>query len=105
MQWLRDNIHFVKHASDSQALADSVPDADGGYMVPAFTGLGDTYWNFNVRGAIFGITRHTSIAHITRAALEAVDYQTRNLLTAMQADGAQCEQLRIDEGIVDNDWL
>ena len=105
MQWLRDNIHFLQHARDSQALAESVEDTLGVYVVPAFTGLGAPYWEPDARGAIFGLTRDTGIAHITRATLESVAYQTRDLLTAMQADGAQCHDLRVDGGMVANSWF
>lgn len=105
MQWLRDNIHFLQHARDSQALAESVTDTLGVYVVPAFTGLGAPYWEPDARGAIFGLTRDTSIAHITRATLESVAYQTRDLLTAMQADGSQCHDLRVDGGMVANSWF
>ncbi|MDF2939703.1 MAG: glycerol kinase [Gammaproteobacteria bacterium] len=106
MQWLRDNIHMFKESKDSQALAESVPDTHGVYFIPAFTGLGAPYWEPNVRGAIMGLTRESNIAHITRAALESVCYQTKDLLSAMlEEGGVESAKLRVDGGMVANDWL
>ncbi|MDO8954170.1 MAG: glycerol kinase GlpK [Gammaproteobacteria bacterium] len=106
MQWLRDNIHMFKKSKESQALAESVPDTHGVYFVPAFTGLGAPYWNPDVRGAIFGLTRESHIAHITRAALESVCYQTKDLLAAMLKEGEVSDAvLRVDGGMVANNWL
>ncbi|MDF2690916.1 MAG: glycerol kinase [Gammaproteobacteria bacterium] len=100
MQWLRDNIHMFKESKESQALAESVPDTHGVYFIPAFTGLGAPYWQPNVRGAILGLTRESNIAHITRAALEAVCYQTKDLLSAMlQEGGVANAKLRIGGGL------
>jgi len=106
MQWLRDNIHMFKESKESQALAQSVPDTHGVYFVPAFTGLGAPHWDPEARGAIFGLTRDSNIAHITRAALEAVCYQTKDLLATMLNEGHVNEAiLRVDGGMVANNWL
>src|SRR5262249_13553135 len=87
VQWLRDGLKLIAAAGDSQALAESLEHNHGVYLVPAFTGLGAPYWDPAARGAIFGLTRDTGIAEIVRSALEAVCYQTRDLMTAMAADG------------------
>src|SRR4029453_19261382 len=93
-------------AGDSQALAESIEHNHGVYLVPAFTGLGAPYWDPAARGAIFGLTRDTGIAEIVRSALEAVCYQTRDLMTAMAADaGSIASKLRVDGGMVRNDWV
>lgn len=106
LQWLRDEMGFFEGAGESEAMAQSVPDADGVYFIPAFTGLGAPYWNPDVRGAIFGLTRSTSKAHITRAALEAQAYQTCDLMGAMKADsGVQPSVLRVDGGLVRNEMV
>lgn len=106
IKWLRDALHLFEKASDSEALAKSVTDMQGVYLVPAFTGLGAPYWDPNARGALLGLTRDTSIAQIVRAALEAVCYQTYDLLKAMQADFHQAiDCLRVDGGMVANNWL
>lgn len=105
MQWLRDGISLIEHAGDSEQLAKQVPDTGGVYLVPAFTGLGAPYWDPNARGAIFGLTRDSGIAHIVRAGLESVCYQTRDLLEAMRADGANFGSLRVDGGMVVNNWV
>jgi len=106
MQWLRDKVHLFHKAAESEKLAQSIESSNGVYFVPAFTGLGAPYWNPDVRGAIFGLTRDTEVAHITRAALEAVCYQTRDLLESMYADGAKhLKTLRVDGGMVANSWL
>ena len=106
VQWLRDRLHLIKQASECEALAKSVADNGGVYLVPAFTGLGAPYWDPDARAAILGLTRDSSLAHIVRAALEAVAYQTRDLLTAFQADsGLPLVELRIDGGMVVNNWL
>ena len=106
VQWLRDEMHLFNQAQESEILAQSVDATEGVYFIPAFTGLGAPYWNPTVRGAIFGLTRDTNVAHITRAALEAICYQTRDVLECMLADGAkQCEALRVDGGMVANNWL
>ncbi|RXZ44369.1 glycerol kinase GlpK [Crenobacter cavernae] len=106
VQWLRDAIKLINNAGDTEALAREVPDTGGVYLVPAFTGLGAPYWDPLARGAILGLTRDSGIREIVRAALESVCYQTRDLLDAMQADGApKPAALRVDGGMVGNDWL
>jgi glycerol kinase len=105
VQWLRDGLKLIADARETQALAESVPSSNGVYMVPAFTGLGAPYWDPDARGALLGMTRDTGIAHIVRATLESVCYQTRDLLEAMRADGAEFGTLRVDGGMVSNDWV
>lgn len=106
VQWLRDGLGIIANASETRALAESIPDNGGVVMVPAFTGLGAPHWDPAARGAVFGITRDTGPAHFARAALESVCYQTRDLLVAMAADtGAPIESLRVDGGMVNNDWM
>ncbi len=109
MQWLRDGLQLIATAPDSEALAESLSHTGGVIMVPAFTGLGAPYWDAEARGAILGLTRDSGIAHIVRAGLEAVCYQTRDLLLAMQKDAAgtdlSLDILRVDGGMVGNDWL
>ncbi len=104
IQWLRDQLGLVKSEEDSAVLAQSVPDNGGVYLVPAFTGLGAPHWDPNARGGIFGLTRDTQPAHIVRAALEAVAYQTRDLVDAMDGLGED-GLLRVDGGMASNDWL
>lgn len=105
VQWLRDAVHMITDATDSAALAKTVPDNGGVYLVPAFTGLGAPYWDPLARGAILGLTRDSTQAHIVRAGLEAVAYQTRDLLEAMRDDGCSIKRLRVDGGMATNDWL
>lgn len=106
VQWLRDAVQMVNHARETKDLAESIDSTGGVYLVPAFTGLGAPHWNPDARGAIVGLTRDSGVAEITRAALEAVAYQTRDLLDAMVADGAAAPTaLRVDGGMVANDWL
>ena len=105
IQWLRDGLKLIKSSKESAALAASIPDNGGVYLVPAFTGLGAPYWDPQARGAILGLTRDTGVAHIVRAALEAVCYQTRDILIAMEKDGAHPLSLRVDGGMVQNDWF
>ncbi|TAM12547.1 MAG: glycerol kinase [Nevskiaceae bacterium] len=105
VQWLRDALHLIHHAGATEVLARSVPDTQGVYLVPAFTGLGAPYWDPLARGAILGLTRDTGVAHIVRAALESVCYQTRDLLDTMAADARPATELRVDGGMVVNDWL
>lgn len=106
VQWLRDKIKVVKNSADTTRIAQTVNDTGGVYFVPAFTGLGAPYWDPDARGAIIGMTRDTGIEHIVRAMLEAIGYQSLDLLNAMIADGAtKCKALRIDGGMVKNDWL
>lgn len=103
VQFLRDNLGFFQNAAESEALAGSVPDAGGVYFVPAFTGLGAPYWQSAARGVISGLARDTQKGHIARAALEAQGYQTRDLLSAMEADSGVCAPvIRADGGLVGN---
>jgi len=105
VQWLRDGLKIIDDAGQTQALAEATPSTKGVYMVPAFTGLGAPYWDPDARGAILGLTRQSGVGEITRAALEAVCYQTRDLLGAMTADDAPLPPaLRVDGGMVANDW-
>ncbi len=105
VQWLRDGIGVIKTASESEELARSLSSNDGVYLVPAFTGLGAPHWRADVRAAIFGMTRDTSRAHFARAGLEAVCYQTHDLLDAMLKDGARIKALKVDGGMAANDWV
>ena len=106
VQWLRDRLRVIKDASETAALAASVKSSGGVYLVPAFTGLGAPHWDADARGAVLGITRDTGIAELVRAALEAVCYQTQDLITAMRSDGAgKPTALRVDGGMTHNDWL
>jgi glycerol kinase len=111
VQWLRDRLGVIGTATESESLAREVPSAEGVYLVPAFTGLGAPYWDPDARGAILGLTRDSGVAHIVRAALEAVAYQTADLADAFVADmagaaaGADLGTLRVDGGMVVNDWL
>ena len=110
VQWLRDGLHAIRASSEVQALAQSVPDAGGVVFVPAFTGLGAPYWDANARGALVGLTRGTTVAHIARAALESIAFQSAALLQAMNRDvqaagGAPVSELRVDGGACVNDLL
>ena len=106
VQWLRDELGLLKTAADSDAIAASVPDNGGVYMVPAFTGLGAPHWNQDARGLISGLTRGSSSAHIVRATLESIAYQTRELVEAMEADsGQRLAELRVDGGATANNFL
>jgi glycerol kinase len=110
VQWLRDGLKAIQGSAEVQSLAESVPDAGGVMMVPAFTGLGAPYWNAEARGVITGLTRGTSVAHIARAALESIAYQSAALLQAMSRDavaggGAPVTELRVDGGACVNDLL
>ena len=106
IQWLRDELGIIKSASETEKLAFSVDDNAGVYIVPAFTGLGAPYWDADARGAIYGLTRGTSKAHIARAALEALAYQLSDLVNAMQADaGKPLSVLNVDGGASANKFL
>jgi glycerol kinase len=106
MQWLRDGLGVLKSAADSQAMAESVADTGGVYFVPAFVGLGAPYWDMYARGTVVGITRGTTAAHLVRAGLEAIAYQSRDVLEAMAADaGERVRALRVDGGAAANDFL
>ncbi len=106
VQWLRDGLNAISASSQVQGLAESVPDAGGVVFVPAFTGLGAPYWNAEVRGAIVGLTRGTTVAHIARAALESIAFQSAALLQAMSASkGGPVTELRVDGGACVNNLL
>jgi glycerol kinase len=108
IQWVRDGLRAIGKAADSEPLARTVPDTGGVYLVPAFTGLGAPWWDPDARGAILGLTRDSTVAHIVRAALEAVCYQTFDLMRAMEDDlggSGEAQPLRVDGGMVANDWL
>ncbi len=106
IQWLRDSLGILSTAADSEELARSLEDNDGVYFVPAFVGLGAPYWDPEVRGAIFGLSRGTRDAHLVRAALEAMAYGTVGVLRAQEADsGVTARELRVDGGASANDWL
>jgi len=105
VQWLRDAMHLIGSAAETEALARSLNDTQGVYLVPAFTGLGAPYWDPQARGAIYGLTRDSGIAHIVRAALESTCYQTRDLLDAMAKDTVAPTELRVDGGMTVNNWL
>ncbi len=105
VQWLRDGLGAIQNSSDIEGLAASVPDSGGVFFVPAFTGLGAPYWDANARGAIVGLTRGSTVAHIARAALESIAFQTAALLQAMAGDAAAITELRVDGGACVNDLL
>ncbi len=106
VQWLRDGLKFINQSSQIEALANSVQDNGGIYLVPAFAGLGAPYWDQYARGAIFGITRGTTDAHIARASLESIAFQTKDVLDAMADDaGMPITELRVDGGASINDSL
>ncbi|MEK9751990.1 MAG: glycerol kinase GlpK [Rhodospirillaceae bacterium] len=108
VQWLRDGLGLIKQSPESEAMARALDGKDGAggvYLVPAFTGLGAPHWDADARGAILGLTRDSSAGHIVRAALESVCYQTRELFDAKAADGVSAETVRVDGGMVGNDWL
>ena len=106
VQWLRDGLHLIRNSSEVEALANQVTQTDGVYVVPAFAGLGAPYWNPHARGSSVGITRGTSSAHIARAALESIAFQSYDLLKAMEADaGIPIAELRVDGGATNNNLL
>jgi glycerol kinase len=106
IQWLRDSLQIIEKSGDVEALANSAQDNGGVYFVPAFAGLGAPHWNQDARGLIIGLTRGTGNAHIARAALESIAYQTADLLDAMQADsGIKLQELRVDGGATTNEML
>jgi glycerol kinase len=106
VQWLRDGLEFFTHSSEIEKLAASVLDTGGVFLVPAFTGLGAPYWDPHARGVIVGLSRGTSRAHIARAALESIAYQSAEVLAAMQKDsGERLAELRVDGGASANDLL
>jgi glycerol kinase len=106
VQWLRDALKIIGAAPDTEGLAQGLPSNRGVYMVPAFAGLGAPHWDPDARGALFGLSHDTGVAEIARAALEAVAYQTHDLLDAMAKDHGQAiRTLRVDGGMVANDWM
>jgi glycerol kinase len=110
VQWLRDGLGAIRASGEVQALAETVPDSGGVVFVPAFTGLGAPYWNPDARGALVGLTRGTTVAHIARAALESIAFQSAALLGAMERDAlaagaAPVSELRVDGGASVNDLL
>ena len=105
MQWLRDELGILKHASETAQLAESIDDNNGVYLVPAFAGLGAPHWAPHARATIVGLTRGSGRAELARAALEAVAYQTNDLMNAIAADGISPRGIRVDGGMVSNDWM
>ena len=106
VQWLRDGLGIIRHAAETRGLAESVPDTGGVYLVPAFVGLGAPYWDPYARGTLVGLTRGTTRAHVARAALEAIAYQSRDVLDTMKREsGVSLTTLRVDGGAAANDFL
>ncbi|MEL7487797.1 MAG: glycerol kinase GlpK [Pseudomonadota bacterium] len=105
VQWLRDGLGVIKSAAETEGLARGLASNNGVYVVPAFTGLGAPHWNPDVRGAIFGLTRASGPAELARAMIESVCYQTNDLFAAMAEDGVRPEALKVDGGMVANDWM
>lgn len=106
IQWLRDGLRLFRHSSESETFAKKVTDTDGVYLVPAFVGLGAPYWESDVRGAVFGLTRGTTKEHFIRATLESLAYQTKDILDAMEDDShISLKKLRVDGGAVSNNLL
>jgi glycerol kinase len=106
VQWLRDGLRAFDHSADVQQLAETVSDAGGVVLVPAFTGLGAPYWQADARGTMVGLSRGTTMAHIARAALESIAFQSTALLQAMNRDAKQAvAELRVDGGACVNDLL
>jgi glycerol kinase len=106
VQWLRDKMQIISTAAESEALAQSVPDTGGAYVVPAFVGLGAPHWDSSARGILTGITAGTDRARLVRATLESIAYQTRELVEAMEADsGHKLKELRVDGGATANNFL
>ncbi|MNX78664.1 Glycerol kinase [compost metagenome] len=106
IQWLRDGLRMFRDAKDSEQYAVRVESTDGVYLVPAFVGLGSPYWDSEVRGAMFGLTRGTTKEHFIRATLESLAYQTKDILNVMEQDsGIPVKTLRVDGGAVKNNFL
>jgi glycerol kinase len=106
IQWLRDELRILKTAAESEVLARSIPDNGGVYLVPAFAGLGAPHWDMEARGAVVGLTRGTGAAHLARAALEAMAYQSEDVLALMEEEsGIAVECLMVDGGATANDFL
>ena len=105
IQWLKDGLHLIDASRESEAMAAALKDNGGVYLVPAFAGLGAPQWNAEARGAIVGLTRDSTAAHVVRAGVEAIAYQTRDLLDALVADGApRPTTLKVDGGVTANGW-
>jgi glycerol kinase len=106
VQWLRDQLGVIESAAESEALGASVDDTGGVYLVPAFTGLGAPYWDPSARGALLGLTRGSSRAHVVRATLESIAYQTRDVMRCFEEDtGLEARELQVDGGATANDFL
>ena len=106
VQWLRDELGLITDAAQSEQLGESVPDTGGVYVVPAFTGLGAPYWDSDARGVIVGLTRGSTRAHLTRATLESIAYQSRDVLECFESDtGLRASSLRVDGGATANNFL
>lgn len=106
VQWLRDGLKIIRNSSEVEALAATVKDSEGVYIVPAFAGLGAPYWNQHARGTMVGLTRGTTAAHIAKASLDSIAYQTTDVLKAMEADaGIEIKELRVDGGATVNNTL
>ena len=106
IQWLRDELQFIKSAAESEFLARQVSDTNGCYVVPAFTGLGAPHWDAYARGAVVGLTRGVNKNHIVRATLDSIAYQTNDVLGAMEADsGIKLSELKVDGGAAANNYL
>jgi glycerol kinase len=106
VQWMRDGLKAITQSADIEALSNSVPGSNGVYFVPAFVGLGAPYWDPDARGMIIGLTREATLGHVARAALEAISYQTRDVLDVMQRDaGVRLAELRVDGGASRNNSL
>jgi glycerol kinase len=106
VQWLRDGLHLIRSSAEIESMAQLVENSGGVYLVPAFAGLGAPYWNQHARGTIVGLTRGTTGAHLARAALESIAYQTMDVVNAMQADAHMTlKELRVDGGATSNNLL
>ena len=105
VQWLRDKVKFIKKASDTEKISKSLKSNSGIYLVPAFTGLGAPYWDANARGVLSGLTRDTGPKEIIRATVESVAYQTYDLFEAMKNDGLKPKLIKVDGGMVQNNWF
>lgn len=105
MQWIVEGLKLLRHAGESEAMVQDVPLDHGVFLVPSFTGLGAPYWDPNARGAILGLTRDSGISTIVAAALQSVGYQTKDLQKAMERDGLRPKVLRVDGGMVKNNWV
>ncbi|MDA7601432.1 glycerol kinase GlpK [Gammaproteobacteria bacterium] len=105
IQWLRDGLNFFESASDTETLIQQAHEDSKVVVVPALTGLGAPHWDPEARGAIYGLTRDSGVAEITKATLESITYQTKDLLEAMRQDGAEIKELKIDGGMVANSWF